>query len=147
MVLRGLSEQKKDDLAHIIAENHYGHVLGSFERTGSIWEHHAPDAEAEGRGRRDFVGWTAITPIAVLFEYILGLDPDPARQRLTWTLRTVDEIGVERYPFGSTGSVDLLVVARKDPQQAPELIARTNQPLELELIWAGGRRTERLVPR
>lgn len=147
MVLRGLTRHGYHDLAYEIAHNHYFNVVKSFAKTGSVWEHLAPDAEAEGRGRKDFVGWTGITPIAVLFEYILGLDPDPAARRLTWNLRTVDEIGVQRYPFGSTGSVDLRVEARTDPRQAPVLIASTNEPLELELIWAGGRRIEELVPR
>ena len=146
MVLRGLSRHGYHDLAYEIAHNHYFNVVESFAKTGSVWEHLAPDAEAEGRGRKDFVGWTGLTPIAVLFEYILGLEPDPSRRRLVWNLRTVDELGVQRYPFGSSGSVDLLVKARTHPEQPPELVATSTEPLELELVWAGGRRTEQLTP-
>ena len=44
--------------------------------TEAVWEHHAPDKPSEGRGRSNFVGWTGITPIAVLFEYLFGLRYD-----------------------------------------------------------------------
>jgi hypothetical protein len=138
MVLRGLSEHKKDDLAFAIAENHYLNVLGSFERTGSIWEHHAPDALAEGRGRKDFVGWTAITPIAVLLEYVLGFRADAVDGELAWDVRRTDEHGVYRYPFGAEGSVDLIAEARADASQRPTLRLKTNVPFKLRLRWAGG---------
>jgi hypothetical protein len=138
MVLRGLTEHHKHDLAYAIAENHYRNVLGSFERTGSIWEHHAPDAEAEGRGRKDFVGWTAITPIAVLFEYVLGFRADAVAGELFWDVRRTDEHGVYRYPFGADGTVDLIAEARSDPNERPKLRVKSNVPLRLRLRWAGG---------
>jgi hypothetical protein len=138
MVLRGLTEHKKDDLAYAIADNHYMHVLGSFERTGSIWEHHAPDAAAEGRGRKDFVGWTAITPIAVLLEYVLGFRADAVAGELCWDVRRTDEHGVYRYPFGANGWVDLIAEARSDAQARPTLRVHSNVPFKLLLRWAGG---------
>ena len=146
MVLRGLSRHGYSDLAYEIACNHYFNVIESFAKTGNVWEHLAPDAPGEGRGRKNFVGWTGITPIAILFEYILGLEADPGSRRLIWNLRTTDEIGVERYPFGATGSLDLLSKARERASDPPQIIARTNQTVSLELIWPGGRRIETLQP-
>jgi hypothetical protein len=146
MVLRGLSRHGYSDLAYEIACNHYFHVIESFAKTGNVWEHLAPDAPAEGRGRKNFVGWTGITPIAILFEYILGLEADPGSRRLIWNLRTTDEIGVQRYPFGASGSIDLLSKSRASPSDPPQIIARTNETVSLELIWPGGRRIETLRP-
>jgi hypothetical protein len=121
-------------------------VLGSFARTGSIWEHHAPDSVAEGRGRKDFVGWTAITPIVVLFEYVLGFQPDAVLGELVWDVRRTDEHGVYRYPFGTHGSLDLIAKARSDARERPELSIKSNVPFRLKLSWAGGEETIDVEP-
>jgi hypothetical protein len=146
MVLRGLSERGFEDLAHEIAENHYFNVIESFEKNESVWEHHAPDKPSEGRGRSNFVGWTGLTPIAVLFEYLFGLRYDSQKRRLTWKLRRTDELGVTRYPFGADGSVDLRVEARADKNEKPRVTVTSNQPLEVELVWAGGSEILRVGP-
>ena len=146
MVLRGLTECGADDLAYVIAENHYANVIQSFARTGSVFEYHAPDMTAEGRGRRDFVGWTAITPIAVLFEYILGLRSDAVRGILAWDVRRTDEHGVTRYPFGPDGSVDLIAEARASADEKPRVRAKSNVPLKLQLRWASGSETIEITP-
>ncbi len=138
MVLRGLSERGYHELAQQIAENHYFNVIESFEKTQSVWEHHAPDKPSEGRGRSNFVGWTGLTPIAVLFEYLLGLRYDARTRRLTWNLRRTEELGVSRYPFGEDGVLDVRAAARTDPSEKPRVTATSNVPLELELIWPGG---------
>ncbi|HEY6081364.1 MAG TPA: trehalase family glycosidase, partial [Polyangiaceae bacterium] len=138
MVLRGLSERGYEELAQEIAENHYFNVVESFEATGAVWEHHAPDMPGEGRGRSDFVGWTGITPIAVLFEYLLGLRYDARKQRLTWRLRRTEELGVSRYPFGADGLAELRAEARADPMSRPRVSIESNRPLEVELVWPGG---------
>jgi hypothetical protein len=138
MVLRGLSQRGYEPLAQQIAENHYFNVVESFSRTKSVWEHHAPDATGEGRGRSDFVGWTGITPIAVLFEYLFGLRYDSRKQRLTWKLNRTDELGVSRYPFGRDGLADLRVAARANLADKPQVTVSASQPLEVELIWSGG---------
>lgn len=144
MVLTGLSRHGYDELAHEIAVNHFENLLQCFAKTGSIWEHFAPDADAEGRGRKDFVGWTGITPIAVLFEYVFGLQADPGSRRLVWNLWSTDEIGVDRYPFGRQGSIDLRVQRRASASEPPVVQVVSNVPLELELRWRGGQRVERI---
>lgn len=145
MVLAGLSRHGYDALAYQIAHNHFSHSIQVFEKTGSIWEHFAPDSPAEGRGRKDFVGWTGITPIAVFFEYVLGLRADPARKRLVWTLLNTDEMGVDRYPFGRSGSVDLRVLRRESPSDPPSIVVKSNVPFELELCWQGGKEIHKIA--
>jgi len=145
MVLSGLSRHGYDALASEIAHNHFFHMADCFARTGSVWEHFAPDAPAEGRGRKDFVGWTGITPIALLFEYVLGLRPDAALRRLVWNINSTDEMGVDRYPFGSRGSLDLRVHKRSSLTEPPVVEVKSDVPLELELIWQGGKETRRIA--
>jgi hypothetical protein len=144
MVLAGLTRHGYNELAFEVARNHFENLVASFKKTGSIWEHFAPDAPAEGRGRKDFVGWTGITPIAVFFEYVLGLHADPGARRLTWDLLNCDEIGVDRYPFGRDGSVRLRALARASATDAPIIDVQSNVPFELVLRWRGGSRTERV---
>jgi len=146
MVLRGLTENGYDDLAYNIAENHYFHVLDEYADTGSLFEHHAPDAPGQGRGRKDFVGWTGITPIAVLFEYIFGLRPEPWLGRLVWDVRRLEEFGVDRYPFGKNGSLSLRCAARENQKERPRLQVKSNMPVEIDLRWAGGRDVVRADP-
>jgi hypothetical protein len=146
MTVRGLSERGLDDLAYAIALNHYDNVVSAFETTGSLFEHFAPDAPAEGRGRTDFVGWTGITPIAFLFEYMFGLDYVHTKRRLTWKVRALDEFGVERYPVGPEGSLALFCAARSTPSEKPNVTIRSNVELEVELRWAGGTETLHVMP-
>ncbi|MGC4094949.1 MAG: trehalase family glycosidase [Polyangiaceae bacterium] len=145
MVLSGLRRHGYEALANEIAHNHFFHVVDSFARTDCIWEHFAPDAPAKGRGRNNFVGWTGITPIAVLFEYVLGLRPDPSRRRLVWHINSCDEMGVDRFPFGRSATLDLRVEKRVSPNDPPVLQVRSDVPLEIELNWAGGKETRRVA--
>ena len=128
-----------DALANQIAENHFSNVVASFEKSGSIWEHHAPDTPAAGRGRTDFCGWTGITPIAILLEYVLGLRPDPLTNTLPWDVRRLDEHGVSRYPFGAEGTLELFCEERSSEKERPRLRMKSNIPLKVDVVWAGGR--------
>jgi hypothetical protein len=72
-----------------------------------------------------------------LIEYVLGLHAEPARTRLIWNLWTTDEIGIDRYPFGAAGLLDLRAKARQAGER-PQVEVRSNIELELELRWEGG---------
>ena len=92
------------------------------------------------------MGWTGLTPIAVLFEYLFGLRYDSRKRRLTWNVRRTEELGVSRYPFSADGLAELRVFARADVKEKPRVTVTANQPLEVELIWAGGSETLRVGP-
>jgi hypothetical protein len=72
MVLKGLSEYGKDDLAKQLAEKIYENVAIVYEATGTFWENYAPDLISYGMpAKKDFCGWTALIPIAIYKEYIV----------------------------------------------------------------------------
>jgi len=72
MVLKGLSEYGKDDLAKQLAQKVYKNVAIVFEATGTFWENYAPDLISYGMpAKKDFCGWTALIPIAIYKEYII----------------------------------------------------------------------------
>ena len=72
MVLKGLSEYGKEDLARQLANKVYKNVAIVFEATGTFWENYAPDLISYGMpAKKDFCGWTALIPIAIYKEYIV----------------------------------------------------------------------------
>src|SRR5450432_418069 len=134
MVMRGLASRGYEDLAYEIAKNHHDNMVQSFEATGSVWEHHAPDTEGEGRGRKDFVGWTGITPIAVLFEFIFGLRPEFTHNRLTWQIRGIEGFSVDRYPFGASGLLNLKLHPRATVLEKPTVEITSDIDIKVELV-------------
>src|SRR6185369_16151966 len=139
MVLRGLTEvgsDRSDALAHEIARNHLDNVVAVFEKTGTVHENYAPESAAPGTpSKPDFVGWTGLVPIAVLFEYVFGLRPDAAARRLLWDVRLTDAHGVRRYPLGADVSIDLACAARRTPAEPPRIEASASGPVELDVRW------------
>jgi len=139
MVLRGLTEAGFPDLAHEIARNHHAHVVQVFEQTGTVWENYAPEKTERGNiSRPDFVGWTGLPPVAVLFEYVFGLRPNVPANTLVWDVRLLEEHGVAQYPFGERGLLDLRCAARRSEEEKPVITVQTNVPVCLEVHWAGG---------
>lgn len=139
MILRGLSELGEDDLAHEIAVNHHRCVVDVFKETGTLWEDYAPEKTAPGvPARPDFVGWSGLPPIAVLFEYVFGLRPNLPKRELLWDVRLLEEHGVARYPFGSNGVLDLHCGQRARHEEEPQVEITTSSPITLSLRWKGG---------
>jgi hypothetical protein len=145
MLLRGLTRVGRDALAHEIALNHLHNVVLGFEKTGTLWENYAPELEGHGNNGKDFVGWTGVPPVTVLFEYAFGLRPDVPSGKLLWDIRLTEEHGVKRYPFGKSGLLDLSCAARPSVESEPAVEVRSSIPVELTLRWAGGERTLKLA--
>lgn len=147
MVLKGLRETGYGALAHIIARNHLENVVQVFEDTGTVWENYAPELPKQGnRSKPDFVGWTGLPGIAVLLEEVFGLQPDVPQNTLVWDVRLMDDFGVDRYPFGANGVLDLHCEGRESILDMPYITAKTNIPLTLKLRWAGGEELMELKP-
>lgn len=139
MVLKGLRASGYGSLAHLIACNHLENVVKVYEDTGTLWENYAPESAQPGiPAKPDFVGWTGLPGIAVLFEEIFGLQPDVPNRTLLWDVRLLDEHGVERYPFGAKGLLDLKCYARSSVLEKPMIEIRSNVPVTLKVVWAGG---------
>jgi glycogen debranching enzyme len=142
MVLKGLRQNGYGGLAHLIARNHLENVVSVFEDTGTLWENYAPEKASPGSpAKPDFVGWTGLPAIAVLFEEVFGLQPDVPQNTLFWDVRLMDEHGVENYPFGAKGLLDLKCYARDSALERPIIEIRSNVPVTLRVHWAGGEGT------
>jgi glycogen debranching enzyme len=139
MVLKGLRAQGYGALAHLVARNHLDNVVRVFEDTDTVWENYAPEMARPGEpAKPDFVGWTGLPAIAVLLEEVFGLQPDAPNHKLVWDVRLLDEHGVENYPFGAKGLLDLKCYARESVLEKPMIEIRSNLPVRLHVHWAGG---------
>jgi hypothetical protein len=139
MLLRGLTLVGEEGLALEIAGDHLERVVEVFEKTGTLWENYAPEGAAPGNpARPNFVGWAGLTPVAVLLEFVFGLRPDPLNERLVWHVRQTAAHGVKRYPFGPSNWLDLACIARKDPEERPNVTITAVEPVTVEVIWPGG---------
>jgi len=88
--------------------------------------------------RKDFVGWTGLPPIAVFIEYVLGVKSDFSEGRIVWDVTQTEAHGIERYPYGPEGVVDLKVRARGSAAETPSVTVVTNVPFELVVNWGDG---------
>lgn len=147
MVLRGLVNCGENALAHEIGLNHVLNVAKVFEDTGTVWENYAPDTVERGNdSRKDFVGWTGLPPIAVLFENVFGLSADVQANTLKWDVRLLEEHGVRQYPFGKKGLLDLSCSKRADASSEPVIQVKTNCPVKLEITWNNGMKRRYPLP-
>lgn len=146
MVLRGLEHRGEQALAHDIGRNHLENVVEVWQKTGSLWENYAPEFASPGTpAHADFVGWTGVAPIAVLFEQVFGIRPDIPANRLTLDVRLQDAYQVQRYPFGDH-LLDLRIERRERSDAKPTVTLKTTTSLILELHWPGGTETRQVTP-
>ena len=139
MVLRGLWNYGLDDVAFRVAQHHHDRVLEVFMETGTLWENYAPETSKPGNpAKADFVGWTGLPPIAVLFEGLFGLRP--TSRRLVWDIRLTDEFGVTNYPVGVSNVMSLHCPARSSEKDEPKVEISASEPVEVEIRWTGGSR-------
>jgi hypothetical protein len=139
-VLRGLTNVGADSLAYEIAANHLNNVTRIFNKTGIIWENFSPEF-LKGSGRENFVGEGGLTGTAILLEYIFGIRADVPNQTIVWDIRLTDEFGVNQYPFGKKGIINLYCPKRKNASEEPLIKVNSSVPLQLKLIWSGGNKT------
>lgn len=143
MVLRGLDAIGETALAFDIALNHVENVAAGFAETGTFHENYAPERIGLGCHRPDFVGWTGLAPITVLFEYVFGLRPQSETGGLLWDVRLTGAHGVRKFPVGTSGVADFHCKARRSPDQEPDIRVESDVPIELEVRWASGRKVVR----
>ncbi|WP_052487269.1 MGH1-like glycoside hydrolase domain-containing protein [Gordoniibacillus kamchatkensis] len=115
MVIRGLEKYGYHGLAREIALNHLDNVVKVYQATGTIWENYPPDSIDSGNAdKKDFVGWSGISPTLYLLEHAIGLKGDAVANELSWRLEPgMGTVGCRRYWFAGK-TVDLLATEETD---------------------------------
>ena len=89
--------------------------------------------------RDHFVGWGGLAPIALLIEYLIGIEADYPEETITWDIRQLEAHGIDRYPFGPKGSIDLHCARRSTPGERPRVTVHSNVPFTLILTYGEGK--------
>ena len=143
MILRGLEANGYDTLAHDIALACVDHATRVFNETDTLWENYAPEFPAPGVRdenwicAKDFVGWTGLIPISILYEYIMGIKSDPVHHKLRWDVRLLEKHGIADYPFGDH-PITLHCQARASAEEEPVITVEADCPMEVEICWGEG---------
>ena len=138
MVLKGLNKVGYHALAFDIACNHLDNAVKVFNQTGTVWENYSPEHLRPGKpAKSDFVGWTGLIPVAVLIEYVFGIQADAKNDEIIWRVNLTEKHGIEQYPFGGR-FVDLICEAREDTQAEPVVTVKCDSPVRVRVIWNGG---------
>lgn len=147
MVLKGLDQYCKPQLAYDIACAHLDAVVSVYKDTGTLFENYAPekvggDFKRGSSSMSDFVGWTGLSPISIMFEYVFGIKPNAAENKITWYINLCDRHGIEKYPFGNNGELTLVCEERKNAAEKPVVTIKSDVPVTVELFWDEGRQSE-----
>ena len=135
MVLKGLERNGYSKLAHEIGKNCLENVVAVFKKDGTIYENYAPEKQSKGEpAKADFVGWSGLYPISILFEYVFGIRPYAREKRIVWNVRLTEKHGVKNYPLGDL-SVDLLCEERRGEEDEPFVTAVCNELVEVEIRY------------
>ena len=112
--IAGLWRSGERDLARRLSLAHIEQIEQVRLTTGKIWENYSSEAPRPGSpAGPDFV-WSALGPIALLLEIVIGLEPDALARTITWHLPVAaGEIGVKDYAIG-TNIVSLIYRSAAD---------------------------------
>ena len=58
-----------------------------------------------------------------------------------WDVRLLESHGINNYPFGKDGVLDLSCAGRRSATEEPEIEINATVPLELVVRWYGGEKT------
>lgn len=144
MVTRGLHLAGEGNLAHSIARRYVDSLVRTYKTftPATLWECYCPETDRPGLhayhhhiyARPDFVGWSALGPIAMLIENLIGLDADVPSRQVTWSVRLTEEHGVRNFNLGTLGKADFLIEKRNSPAEPIHGSVRADQAFTLKLV-------------
>lgn len=136
MSVKALERYGFHDLADAAAETLVRHMCRTWREFDppTIWEAYSPTEarpsthkRPDGLARPDFCGWSALGPISLMIENVIGIQcPDASERRLCWRLHQSGRHGVRNLRFGQVAAT-LIVDGRGGIE------VETNQPFTLRV--------------
>mgnify|MGYP000539586258 CR=1 FL=1 len=135
MVTKGLMSQNQLKLARDIVLNHLNNMAAVFSSTNTVWENYSPEFSKAGEpAKSDFVGWSAVGPIAQLIENYIGIIPDVPDNKIRWNLLTTEKVGIRNLEFGQNNKVELVADERRYYTDPITISSNTQKAFTLELF-------------
>ncbi len=135
--IKGFDRSGRHDLAVKTTLRHLDCMSDVLESTGQIWENYCSERSDRGNWSGSPYCWSALGPISLLLEVIIGLEPDALANQVAWTLPDVDNIGVRNYAFGA----NTLSLIQRITDGKRQLQIRAELPFALDVITGGQRRS------
>lgn|GEM_PF-3355745 len=142
VVIDGLQGYGFHQLATLATRRYLSNMSTSFQNTGTIWEHYAPEGGA-GSGMKDFVGWSGLGPIALLIESVLGIRVDGAIDTVQWRPTLARRNGLTNLNVG-TAVVSLVASPIADGSRT--LTISTTQPIRVAIDTGSHQGTYAVTP-
>ncbi len=132
--IKGFYRAGQIALAREIALRHLHCLTEVLRDTGHIWENYCSERSVRGNWSGPDYCWSALGPIAMLFEVIIGLQPLALSHTLRWCPPDEEIIGVRRLPLGPAS---LSLCCRRTPQ-GRRVEVETDRRFTLEIVHGDG---------
>lgn len=142
MLVNGLKKRGWQSLAKDIAMRHLDAMSKIYENENyrNIWEAYSPEHfrpatkehAQEALVRSDFVGWSALGPIAMLIENIIGLTFNAAENSILWEIDSIESHGMQNLKFNGA-TVSLMAERHSSPGAKRKLVVETSRELKLDI--------------
>jgi hypothetical protein len=140
--IKGFFRAGRQDLAREAALLHLQRLSEVLQATGHLWENYCADRSERGSQSGPDYSWTALGPIALLMEVVIGIEADALHNTLHWHLPEEEQIGVDNLAFGQA-TVSLRAI-RRDNARLIEV--STDRPFTLDIIFGNSREVLPCIP-
>ncbi len=131
MIVKGLAANGQHQLVREIVCNHLNNMAAVFKETGTVWENYSPESVEPGNlAKPDFVGWSAVGPIAQLIENYIGITLDVPANTIYWNLLSTEKLGVSNLLFSNT-PIEIFCNERKSLNDPINITVQTSTPFIL----------------
>lgn len=131
--IKGFQRAGRLDVAREILDCHLQGMHNVYKETGHIWENYCAEKSERGNISSPEYSWSAVGPVALMLEVMIGLEPDALQRALTWSPPAGKRIGVKRYPLGPC-TIDLL---QRQQGGADVIDVHTDMPFTLNVVRDG----------
>lgn len=111
--IKGLQRAGKHDLAYTLTAKHLQRVFEVWSYTNKLWENYCSEQSTPGNDSVSDYCWSALGPIALLLEVMIGLEADAPRHTLRWRPAEGERVGVKNFSLGPA-TISLLQQPRAD---------------------------------
>ena len=126
--IKGFDRAGRHDLAVETSLRHLSCIADAFEETGHFWENYSSEASTRGVWSGPDYCWTALGPISLLLEVVLGFEAGAMANTLRWRLPSESGAGVRRLAMGQT---TVSAVCEDAPDGARKLNVESNRAFTL----------------
>lgn len=133
-VVSGLRTNGYFDEAHELAKRHVCAIAQIWKDTNTIWESYDPEIISFGKlygspVRDNFVGFSGVTPIAMLIRDVFGITI--TLNKIVWRVRLLERHGIENLTLPDGNQVSLICEARSSADEKPIINIKSSHPIEV----------------